>query len=126
MCDLAKSRRRISFRVGVWAVLILGAASPAQADSGADAYRWRCAGCHAIDQNKYGPRHRGVFGRRAGTQPGYAYSRALAGSGLIWTSETLDRWLSDPKALAPGTRMDARVKDPAQRSLIIGYLKSLG
>jgi cytochrome c len=89
-------------------------------------YAARCGGCHAFDRNKYGPKHRGVFGRLAGTQPGYRYTDALRRSGIVWTAEMLDRWTEDPRRLVPGARMDARLKDPEERRLIIEYLRADG
>jgi cytochrome c len=94
--------------------------------SGQALYEARCGGCHALDKNKYGPKHRGVFGRLAGTQPGYRYSDALKRSGIVWTAETLDRWMEDPRRIVPGARMDARLKDPEERRLIIEYLRADG
>ena len=87
-------------------------------------YRARCGGCHALDHNKYGPSHQGVFGRTAGTQPGYRYSAALGRSRIVWTEAALDRWLADPPSLVPGTRMTERFPDPQERRLIIAYLRT--
>ena len=87
-------------------------------------YRARCGGCHALDRNKYGPAHDGVFGRTAGGRADYRYTDALKRSGLVWTEATLDAWLADPRRMVPGTRMDARVTDPDERRLIIDYLRS--
>lgn len=89
-------------------------------------YEARCGGCHAFDRNKYGPKHRGVFGRLAGTQPDYRYTDALRRSGLVWNAETLNRWMEDPQRMVPGTRMDARLKDPEERRLILDYLRTDG
>jgi cytochrome c len=91
--------------------------------TGPSLYKARCGGCHALDHNKYGPSHEGVFGRPAGTQPGYRYSKALAASGIVWTEAALDRWLADPQAMVPGTRMTERFANPQERRLIIAYLK---
>ena len=85
-------------------------------------YPARCGGCHALDHNRYGPSHDGVLGRTAGTRPDYRYSDALRRSGIVWTETTLDAWITDPRRLVPGTRMDARVLDPEERHLIIEYL----
>jgi len=82
-----------------------------------------CAACHAIDENDVGPRHRGVVGRRAGTLTDYNYSPALKASGLTWDAATLDRWLVNPSALVPGTKMFFRIDDPQSRADIIAYLK---
>ena len=82
-----------------------------------------CSGCHSIDDDDIGPRHRGVVGRRAGTVPEYAYSPALKASGLLWDAATLDRWLSNPQDLVPGTKMYFSVSDPQKRADIIAYLQ---
>ena len=66
--------------------------------------------------------HRGVVGRRAGTVKGYAYSPALKASGLTWTQDQLDRWLTNPQTLVPGARMFFSVSDAQKRADIIAYL----
>ena len=82
-----------------------------------------CTVCHSIDKNDVGPMHRGVVGRRAGIVAGYAYSAALRNSGLAWDEPTLNRWLIDPGALVPGTKMFYAVESPQDRADIIAYLK---
>ena len=84
-----------------------------------------CQACHSIDDNDLGPRHRGVVGRRAGSVEDYAYSKALKNSGLTWDESTLDRWLTNPSALVPGTKMFFKIDDPQARADIIAYLKEL-
>ena len=84
-----------------------------------------CAACHSIDDNDLGPRHRGVVGRKAGVVPDYNYSPALKASGLTWTEDNLDRWLTNPSTLVPGTKMFFKVDDPQARADIIAYLKEL-
>ena len=44
-----------------------------------------------------GPRHRGVYGRKAGSLPDFAYSPALKSSNIVWDEETLDKWLTNPQ-----------------------------
>ncbi|HET7884712.1 MAG TPA: cytochrome c family protein [Bradyrhizobium sp.] len=82
-----------------------------------------CMDCHSIDKDDVGPRHRGVVGRRAGSIAGYDYSKALKNSGLTWDEATLDRWLIDPSALVPGTKMFYEVEKPQDRADLIAYLK---
>ena len=82
-----------------------------------------CSGCHSIDDDDVGPRHRGVVGRRAGTVAEYSYSPALKASGLVWDAATLDRWLTNPQALVPGTKMYFSLADPQKRADIIAYLQ---
>jgi len=82
-----------------------------------------CAACHSIDENDVGPKHRGVVGRRAGSVADYAYSPALKRSELAWDEATLDRWLTNPSALVPGTKMFFKLDDPQARADVIAYLK---
>ena len=84
-----------------------------------------CLGCHSIDDNDLGPKHRGLVGRRAGSVQDYVYSPALKNSGLTWDEATLDRWLSNPSALVPGTKMFFKLDDAQARADVIAYLKQL-
>ena len=87
-----------------------------------------CSGCHTIvaGRNGIGPSLLGVVGRKAGSLPGFAYSAALQTSGITWTPEKLDRWLSGPMAMVPGTRMSfGGYADPKQRQAVIAYLNTL-
>lgn len=85
----------------------------------------RCAGCHAIEGNRTGPQHCGLFGRRAGTAPGYnAYSSAMLKSRWVWDEKSLNFFLQDPLKALPGTSMGyAGVKDDAERADLIAWLK---
>ena len=84
-----------------------------------------CTGCHSVDDNDLGPRHRGVVGRRAGSIQDYSYSQALKNSGLTWDEATLDRWLTNPGALVPGTKMFFKLDAVQDRADVISYLESL-
>ena len=81
-----------------------------------------CMGCHSLDENDVGPKHRGVVGRKAGIIPGYAYSAAVKNSGIVWTPVKLDLWLTNPQKLVPGAKMFFSVSSPKQRADIIAYL----
>jgi cytochrome c2 len=83
----------------------------------------RCTACHALDVNKTGPKLGGIYGRKAGSSPAYAYSAALTSSEVRWTGDNLDRWLSDPSKAVPGARMPVRVPDASVRRDIIAFLK---
>lgn len=99
------------------------AAQAADAERGATLYEQRCVACHSLDTSRIGPAHRGVVGRKAGGVPGFAYSPALKGSDLVWTEDSLDRWLADPQSVIPGQRMNYRVADAVARADIIAFLK---
>jgi cytochrome c len=81
-----------------------------------------CMGCHSLDEDDVGPRHRGVVGRVAGTVPGYAYSPALKNSHIVWDRETLDRWLTNPQALVPGAKMFFAMPSAQDRADVVAYL----
>lgn len=84
----------------------------------------RCQGCHSIDRNRTGPKHLGLFGRKAGSVEGFSYSKAMRESGIVWDEATLDKFLENPRGVVPGTRMTyAGVKDPQERADLIEYLK---
>lgn len=108
------------------AALLAGSATgaaAADAAHGQELYESRCGGCHSLDSNRVGPAHRGVFGRKAGTAPGFGYSPAVKNSGVVWDDKTLDAWLTNPQALIPGQRMNFRVATAEDRADIIAYLR---
>jgi cytochrome c len=75
-------------------------------------------------KNGIGPTLHGLFGRKAGTVPGYAYSSALKNANLVWNEDSLKRYLADPKAFVPGTKMvSAGIKDEAQLDDLLAYLR---
>ena len=84
----------------------------------------RCAACHALAQDRVGPHHCGLLGRRAGSVPGFAYSPAMKNSGLTWDEKTLDRFLAQPMKVVPGTAMTYDgIANPKERADLIAYLK---
>jgi cytochrome c len=83
----------------------------------------RCGGCHALDRDKEGPRLGGVYGRPAASLDSYPYSEALKRSKVVWTDETLDRWLTDTEKLVPENDMTFHVEKADERRTIIAYLK---
>ena len=83
----------------------------------------RCGACHSLESDRTGPRHCGLFGRRAGSVPGFNYSRAMRQSGIVWNTDTLDRFLASPTRVVPGTTMGyAGIDDAQERADLIAYL----
>ena len=71
-----------------------------------------------------GPRHCGLFGRLAGSVPGFGYSEAMKKSRIIWNNNTLDSFLTKPLAVVPGTAMTCDgVPDPGDRADLIAFLR---
>ena len=87
----------------------------------------RCAACHAVSAlapRKIGPHLQGIVGRASGSAAGFPYSPAMQNAKLRWDEATLDRWLTRPAAVVPGTAMVfAGVPDANDRRAIIAYLK---
>ena len=84
----------------------------------------RCLACHSLAANRVGPRHCGLFGRKAGTAPGYQYSAAMKKYGVTWDEARIDHFIENPLKVVPGTKMGyAGVKDPQERADLIAYLK---
>jgi cytochrome c len=86
----------------------------------------RCGGCHGLDRDKEGPRLGGVYGRTAGAIDSFQYSEALKKSGIKWTDQNLDIWLTDTEKLVPNNDMTFHVEKADERSAIIAYLKNPG
>lgn len=107
---------------GLMGVSALACAAPATL-LGAQIYE-HCVACHALAQDRVGPHHCGLMGRRAGSVPGFPYTSAMKASGLTWDVKTLDRFLSHPTQVVPGTSMTYDgVADPKERQALIDYLQ---
>ena len=116
----------------VTAFLAAGAASAeaiGDRDAGKKVFN-KCKGCHQVGQgaeDRIGPHLNGIFGRHAAAHAGYDYSKSMerAGAdGLIWTAETLDAYLENPRALISKTRMSFRgLRSPEDRANVLAYLR---
>jgi cytochrome c len=106
---------------GLVLIAALGSADP----SAGEAVYSRCLACHALAYDRVGPRHCGVYGRRAGSVPGFEYSDAMKRSKVVWNEKTLDRFLANPLKTVPGTTMTyAGIDDAKERADLIAYLKT--
>jgi cytochrome c len=90
---------------------------------GKQVFEKRCTGCHAMDQNREGPRLRSVYGRTSGEVPAFDYSAALAQAHIVWSDRSLEQWLADPDTLVPGNNMEFHVAKPQERRDVIAFLK---
>ncbi len=122
--------RRSQLVLLLLAPLPLLAAAPAvraqDAAKGALVFKQNCAICHTIEpgKNKIGPSLAGVVGRKAGSAPGYSYTDANKNSGITWTEAELDKYLTNPRGVVPGTKMlFAGLKNPEDRKNVIAYLQ---
>ena len=87
----------------------------------------RCGICHDAGykrKDKQGPPLGGLFGRRAASTPGFAFSKALRAKKIVWTEATLDEFLKKPKAFIPGTLMVfGGIRKQSDRRDLIAYMK---
>ena len=91
-----------------------------------------CTPCHNYDKGAepdiYGLTLNlyGVVGRKAASVAGFDYSENLQRSGIVWNEAIIDTFITAPKKLIPGTRMELPgVEDEKTRTSIVRYLRGL-
>ncbi|MGI9386574.1 MAG: c-type cytochrome, partial [Methyloligellaceae bacterium] len=88
----------------------------------------KCSICHTLKKDgahRAGPTLFGVFGRRAGTLPGYSYSKALKNSSIVWSERTIGRLFEEgPEHFTPGSKMPLqKIADAKVRGALVEFLK---
>ena len=88
----------------------------------------KCSICHTLTSNganRAGPTLYRIFGRRAGSLPGYPYSAALKRLELVWTPETLGKLFElGPQTYTPGSKMPLqKITDRKKRDALVRYLE---
>lgn len=126
-------RLRLLLSLALTAGMAVGGAAAEElgdADKGADVFR-QCKACHQIGEgaeNRIGPQLNGIFGRPAGSVEGGKYSKSMlrmGDDGLVWTYDTLDAYIENPKALVSKTRMNFRgIKDAEDRANLLVFLRA--
>ena len=85
----------------------------------------KCKICHSLEagKNMVGPDLHAIFGRKAGTADGFAYSEAMKKSRIVWDDDTLTKYLREPKDTVPGGKMAfPGIKDDEQIANLLAYL----
>jgi glucose/arabinose dehydrogenase len=130
-CEHSMNGKRIGINVSLLMLTTAACATPvvaADATAGKALFQQQCTVCHTAEPNDnggaQGPSLIGVFGRHAAGDPSFGYTKALQDSKLTWDARTLDRFLTAPGKLVPGTAMPAAVSNKTQRADLVAYLQS--
>ncbi len=112
---------------GVIAGLVATSAQAQDVAAGERLFKRHCGICHIAEKDStrrlQGPNLFGLIGRKAGTIEGFRYSEANKNSGIVWSAETLEPYLADPREVIKGTTMAfVGVKKPDERKAIIEFL----
>lgn len=108
--------------------LTLEAHAAGDVEKGKDVFATECAECHSVREgkNKKGPSLFGVVGRKAATVADASYSDALKASGITWTPDKIDAYVTAPKKLVPGGKMKYDgLASAAERTELLAYLATL-
>jgi cytochrome c len=100
----------------------------ADAVAGQAVFKSQCSICHSpLDgKNMVGPSLFGVIGRKSGSVAGFHYSAANKAADITWNADILNKYLTSPRDVVPGTIMTyAGLKDDAKRADLIAYLETL-
>jgi cytochrome c len=113
--------------LAVWS--IAGTVHAQDVAAGEQSFR-KCLPCHAIGvgaKNKVGPELNGLDGRHSGTAPGYNYSEANKKSGIVWDKANFEKYINDPRAMIPGTKMIfPGIKNPKEVDNLWAYVGQFG
>ncbi|WP_140799318.1 c-type cytochrome [Myxococcus xanthus] len=98
-------------------------------ENGDKLFKARCTQCHTANKggpNKQGPNLYGIFERKSGSVPGYAYTDAMKNADIIWSQQTLFGYLENPKKYVPKSKMAfPGFKSAEERNDVIAYLEAV-
>ena len=96
-------------------------------ERGAKVYK-KCKTCHTLEEGgraKLGPNLWNIYGKTAGTAEGFAYSKVMKESAIVWDDETLDAYLANPRKYMPGNRMTfVGLRKEEDRKDVLAYIKA--
>lgn len=124
MCCSFRSGVLLAMRAVLWSSL----AHAADPEAGQTVFKTQCGICHSVvqDKNMVGPSLFGIIGRKSGSVEGFHYSAANKNADITWDAAILDKYLTAPREVVPGTIMTyLGLKDDTKRADVIAYLETL-
>ena len=123
---------RHSIHAGILLAMLCGVlCAPARAAdpaNGQAVFKTQCGICHSVvpGKNMVGPSLFGIVGRKSGSVTGFRYSAANKNADITWDAAILDKYLTAPREVVPGTIMTyLGLKDDEKRADVISYLETL-
>jgi cytochrome c len=114
---------------GLLVVASTGAALAQDAAAGEQSFN-KCRPCHDVGDDakiKLGPPLNGLDGRKAGSFAGFTYSDANKASGISWDEANFKKYIDNPAAMIPGTRMAfGGIKDAGEVANLWAYVNQFG
>jgi cytochrome c len=110
--------------LGAWPIAV----HAADAEAGQAVFKTQCGICHSplAGKNMIGPSLFGIVGRKSGSVDGFRYSAANKNAAITWNADVLDKYLTAPREVVPGTTMTyAGLKDARKRADLIAYLETI-
>ncbi|HUK01392.1 MAG TPA: PQQ-dependent sugar dehydrogenase [Steroidobacteraceae bacterium] len=122
----------MTIRRSMLALCLVAAAATtfaANPNAGKAVFRQQCALCHSAESGDnggaQGPNLSGVIGRAAASNSSFGYTQALKASHLTWDAATLERFLTSPTTVVPGSAMVIAVPNATDRDNLIAYFTAL-
>lgn len=125
------SKRTSRVAIGTFLAFMYGGSALASGNpqKGQDLFAEECGDCHSVapGKNKKGPTLHGVLGRKSGSVADFSgYSDAIKQAGLVWTTDKIDAYITQPKKIVPAGKMKYDgLEDTASRADIISYLQTI-
>lgn len=100
-------RTKALVMAAIVAAAAAGTAAAQDVEAGKKSFN-KCLVCHSIGpnaRNKIGPELNGLDGRPSASVANFNYSDADKKSGIVWNETTFKKYIVDPRAMIPGTKM---------------------
>jgi cytochrome c len=126
MPRLVRTAALLALLGGSWP--LSGHAADPDPVAGQAVFKTQCGICHSPlpGKNIVGPSLFGVIGRKSGSVEGFHYSAANKAAEITWNADILDKYLTAPRDVVPGTIMTyPGLKDDEKRADVIAYLETL-